>query len=47
MKQQIIDFYLDYTNNYLTASKMAEDYGLTIYECKQLIDIGRKYHHQK
>jgi len=46
MKQHLINFFLDYFNNYLTVTKMAEDYELTVDECKQLIEIGRKYHYQ-
>lgn len=46
MKQRLIDFYLDYFKNYLTVVKMAEDYRITFEECKQLIEIGRKYHYQ-
>lgn len=47
MKQHLINFYLDYLNNYLTAHKMAEDYGLTYTEANALIEIGRKYHHEQ
>lgn len=46
MKQHLINFFLDYFNNYLTVTKMAEDYGITKDECDQLIEIGRKYHYE-
>lgn len=46
MKQHLINFFLDYFNNYLTVTKMAEDYGITKDECNQLIEIGRKYHYE-
>ena len=39
MKQHLINFFLDYFNNYLTVTKMAEDYGITKDECDQLIEI--------
>ena len=40
MKEKLIEFYMDYANNYLTVTKMAEDYGLSLQECKSLIEIG-------
>ena len=43
MKQQLIDFYLDYVNNFLTTERMAEHYGLTADHTSRLIDIGRIY----
>ncbi len=47
MKDKLIEFYMDYANNYLTVTKMAEDYGLSLQECKSLIEIGRKYYFDK
>ena len=46
MKKHLIKFYLDWTNNWLTVSKMAEHYQIEEEECSQLIDIGRKYHEE-
>jgi len=46
MKQILIDFYLDWVNNYLTVSKMADDYELTVSATVNLIEIGRKIHEQ-
>lgn len=46
MKKQLIEFYLDWVNNFLTAGAMAEYYGLTVDETIHLIDMGKKYHEQ-
>jgi hypothetical protein len=43
MKKYLIEFYLDWVNNFLTVAKMASNYGITDEECHQLIEIGRKY----
>lgn len=42
MKKQLIEFYLDWVNNYLSPAKMASDYGITESQCKTLINIGRE-----
>ena len=44
MKKEVIKFYVSYLNDYLTVSRMAEDYGITEEECMYLIDMGKKYH---
>ena len=41
IKQSLIEFYLDWINNYLTIDKMASDYNLTNEQCNTLINIGR------
>lgn len=41
MKQHLINFYLDWVNNYLTPEKMARDYCITVEHCLQLIAIGK------
>ena len=43
LKDQLINLYLDWVNNYLTISFMAGDYGLEPEELNELIHIGRKY----
>lgn len=40
------DIYLDWTNNFLTASKFAEHYGVTQAQAESLIDHGREIHEQ-
>lgn len=42
MKQALINFYLDYFNNYLTVAVLAEQYGIEKEDCQTLIHIGRK-----
>lgn len=42
--QYAIDFYLDWFNNYLTVSKIAEDYGFSESSANRLINRGRKLH---
>lgn len=47
MKKALIDFYLDYINDFLTTERMAEYYGITKTECTRLIIMGKKYHEEK
>lgn len=42
----LIDFYLDWVNNYLTVEKMAEHYSITEEQCSALIDTGRDLHRE-
>lgn len=35
------EIYLDYINNYLTVSKMADDYGIEKIEMLKMIELGR------
>ena len=46
MSVQVIDFYLDWVNNYLTVETMAEHHGLDVSHARALIDIGRDAHQQ-
>ena len=46
MKEKLIEFYLDWVNNWLSTVRMAEHYGLTKRECQELIEMGRKYHEE-
>lgn len=42
MKQQLIDFYIDWVNNFVSISSMADHYGLSDPQVRKLIDIGRE-----
>ena len=44
IKTKLIELYLDWVNNWLTLSKMADHYGLDPVDLDQLIHIGRKAH---
>jgi len=44
MSVQVIDFYLDWFNNYLTVEKLAEHHGLAVDDAKALINMGRYMH---
>ena len=46
MSVQVIDFYLDWVNNYLTVNKIAEHHGLDLDDAKALISMGRYMHHR-
>ena len=46
MSVQVIDFYLDWFNNYLTVEKIAEHHGLDLDDAKALISMGRYMHHR-
>ena len=46
MNAQLMDFYLDWVNNYLTVEVMAEHHGLDVVHARVLIGIGRDAHQQ-
>ncbi len=46
MKQKLIDFYLDYVNNFLTLDALAEHYELRLPHTARLLGIGKYYHEQ-
>ena len=43
MKKKLIEFYLDYVNNYITVEYMAGAYDITVEDCTALIEMGRRY----
>jgi hypothetical protein len=46
MRKQLIDFFLDYVNNYLTVAGIAEAHNLEFEDANNLINMGRKYHEE-
>ena len=46
MGDQLIEFYLDWFNNYLTVEKIAEHHGLDVDDAKALISMGRHMHYR-
>lgn len=40
-------FYLEYFNNYLTVSKIAEHYEITENNARMLINLGRGFHNER
>ena len=46
MKDQLIRFYLDWVNNYLTVLRLSSDTGLTVEECDTVLALGEKYHEE-
>ncbi len=40
-KKSVVDFYLDYVNNFLTIERMAEYYEMPVEDCRYLVDLGR------
>ena len=44
MRSQLKEFYLDYVNNYLTITKIAEHHGITDNYAYNLITMGRAFH---
>lgn len=46
LKQIIREFFLDYTNNYLTIERFAEDKGISETDAKTIIRLGKKYHNE-
>jgi len=47
MRNTLINFYLDYVNNYLTVAKCAEDNGVSVMQCLALISIGKQLHEKQ
>jgi len=43
MRTKLIDFYIDFLNNFLTLERMAEYYNLEPQDVLDLIKIGKKY----
>jgi len=42
-KKSLIAFYLEYFNDYLTVTNMAEHYEMPEEDCRYLIALGKKY----
>lgn len=42
IKNDLILFYLDWVNNWLSPESMAEYYGINTKQCIELIEIGRE-----
>ncbi len=47
IKQELIDVYLDWMNNFISIPAFADYYGLSEKDAKVVLDLGRKYHEQK
>lgn len=47
MKKQLIQFYLDFVNDFLTIQYFADYYNITVSEAETLIKIGKKYHERQ
>lgn len=43
IKEPVIDFYLDWVNNYITIEKMASDYGISARAASDLVSIGKAF----
>ena len=43
-KNDLIEFYLDYVNNYVSTARIAEDYGFTVEFVRAAISEGRLLH---
>ena len=44
LKQNMIAFYLDWFNNWLTPESMAEYYGISVGQCNNFINQGREWY---
>jgi hypothetical protein len=47
MKDTLIEFYLDWVNNYLSITKMAEDNGISFEVTVNLIELGKNLHEEE
>jgi hypothetical protein len=46
MKQQLINFYLDWVNNFLSIQYFASYHDLTVKQATTMINVGRELHEQ-
>lgn len=44
MRQQLIDWYLDWVSNYLSVDKFAEHNGLSRDQALKLLELGEELH---
>lgn len=44
--QSLINYYLEYLNQWLTITRMAEYYEMPYNDCEYLVQLGKKYHEQ-
>lgn len=44
MKTELIRFYLDWVNNFVSIARLAEHYNISEQDAETLITIGKKYH---
>lgn len=44
MKKQLIDFYLDWFNNFVSVTALADYYGIDEWHALDLIRIGKQLH---
>jgi len=47
LKQQLINLYLEWLNDFITVSGIADYYGLTTEDMQVLIEMGKKYHEEQ
>jgi hypothetical protein len=47
MKKKLIEFYLDYVNNYMTTQTFADAYDLDVKVARELLEIGKRLHESK
>ena len=44
MKQQLINWYLEYVNDFITIKGFAEFHGVTIQFARSVVEMGREFH---
>lgn len=47
MRQQFVEWYLDYCNDFISIDGFAEYFGISVYQAKQIIQLGREIMDQK
>ena len=47
IREELIDVYLDWMNNFVTIPAFADYYGLSEEESKKVIDLGKKIHERR
>lgn len=47
IRENLIDVYLDWLNNFVTIPAFADYYGLSEEESKKVIDLGKKIHERR
>lgn len=46
-KKSLIDFYLDFVNNFLTIQRMADHYEMPEEDCEYFVDLGKELYNKQ
>lgn len=47
LKNHLADLYLEFINDFLTTERFAEYLGISVVQCRALVDLGREFHNER